>query len=124
MNDAGEAATPSAGTTPGSGGAQAGTAGSETAGSTSAGGAENESVAGQPGIDTITKFDASSFACRFAGEVSAYHSRVRDALVPFSWLTATVANSFGTPRAHGSRALKWPGSGSSAGISDWRRRTR
>jgi 3-oxoacyl-[acyl-carrier-protein] synthase II len=29
-------------------------------------------LAGQSGIDTITKFDASSFACRFAGEVKGF----------------------------------------------------
>ncbi len=29
-------------------------------------------VAGQTGIDTITKFDAAAFACRFAGEVKGF----------------------------------------------------
>jgi 3-oxoacyl-[acyl-carrier-protein] synthase II len=30
-------------------------------------------LAGQPGIDTITKFDASNFACKFAGEVKGFN---------------------------------------------------
>ncbi len=30
-------------------------------------------LAGQPGIDLITKFDASNFACRFAGEVKGFN---------------------------------------------------
>ena len=29
-------------------------------------------LAGKPGIATITKFDASNFACRFAGEVKGF----------------------------------------------------
>ncbi|MCJ0764303.1 beta-ketoacyl-ACP synthase II [Variovorax terrae] len=29
-------------------------------------------IAGQPGIDFITKFDASNFACKFAGEVKGF----------------------------------------------------
>ncbi|HSV53251.1 MAG TPA: beta-ketoacyl-ACP synthase II [Burkholderiaceae bacterium] len=30
-------------------------------------------LAGQPGIDLITKFDASNFACKFAGEVKGFN---------------------------------------------------
>jgi 3-oxoacyl-[acyl-carrier-protein] synthase II len=30
-------------------------------------------IAGRPGIDFITKFDASNFACRFAGEVKGFN---------------------------------------------------
>ena len=33
-------------------------------------------VSGTPGIDTVTKFDASAFACRFAGEVKGF--RIED----------------------------------------------
>jgi 3-oxoacyl-[acyl-carrier-protein] synthase II len=33
-------------------------------------------VAGKPGIDTVTKFDASALACRFAGEVKGF--RIED----------------------------------------------
>ena len=30
-------------------------------------------LAGRPGIATITKFDASNYACRFAGEVKGFN---------------------------------------------------
>ena len=30
-------------------------------------------LAGQSGIDTITQFDASAMACRFAGEVKGFN---------------------------------------------------
>ena len=30
-------------------------------------------VAGKSGIDTVTKFDASNLACRFAGEVKGFN---------------------------------------------------
>src|SRR6476646_2053199 len=33
----------------------------------------NNLLAGTPGIDLITQFDASSFACKFAGEVKGFN---------------------------------------------------
>jgi 3-oxoacyl-[acyl-carrier-protein] synthase II len=45
-------------------------------------------VAGRSGIDTVTKFDASAFACRFAGEVKGFN--VED------WLPAKEARHMDT----------------------------
>ena len=57
-------------------------------------------LAGRSGIDLITKFDASNFACRFAGEVKDFHvesymtskeARTMDAFIHFGIAAAVQA---------------------------------
>ncbi len=45
-------------------------------------------LAGQPGIDTITKFDPSAFACKFAGEVKGFN--------PQDYMTSKEARTMDT----------------------------